>query len=93
MPGQKSGVGRPHGRIGPADATAVREAVEKVDSVVDIMRRDEIVLDEDVERMIQARIDARKERNFAEADRLRDELQSLGIILEDTPGGTRWRRK
>jgi cysteinyl-tRNA synthetase len=81
------------GMIGPADARVIREAVEKVDDVLDVVRREAVVLDEEIERMIQARIDARKARNFAEADRLRDGLQAMGIILEDTAGGTRWRRK
>lgn len=82
-----------HGTITPSDARLIREAVEKIDDVLDVVRREEVVLDKEVERLIQARIDARKERNFAEADRIRDELQSMGIILEDTAGGTRWRRK
>ena len=42
--------------------------------------------------MIQQRLDARAEKNWAEADRLRDELQSQGIVLEDGAGGTTWRR-
>ena len=45
------------------------------------------------EAMIQARVDARKRRDFKESDRLRDELLAAGIILEDTAAGTRWRRK
>ncbi|MET0072096.1 MAG: cysteine--tRNA ligase [Candidatus Thiodiazotropha sp.] len=48
--------------------------------------------DEAIEAMIQARIDARTEKNWAEADRIRDELQAAGIILEDGPQGTTWRR-
>jgi cysteinyl-tRNA synthetase len=42
--------------------------------------------------MIQARIDARAEKNWGEADRIRDDLQAAGIILEDGPQGTTWRR-
>jgi len=41
---------------------------------------------------IEARIAAKKEKNFAEADRIRKELASAGILLEDTPQGTSWRR-
>lgn len=47
---------------------------------------------EDIEQMIQARNDARKARDFAEADRLRDELADKGIILDDSREGTTWRR-
>lgn len=47
---------------------------------------------EQIEAMIQARADARKTKNFAEADRIRDELQEKGIILDDSREGTSWRR-
>ena len=47
---------------------------------------------EDIEAMIQARADARKAKNFAEADRIRDELADKGIILDDSREGTTWRR-
>lgn len=46
----------------------------------------------DVDAMIVARIEAKKAKNFAEADRIRKELAEAGIILEDTPQGTAWRR-
>ena len=42
--------------------------------------------------MIQRRLLARKAKNFAEADRIRDELKSQGVVLEDTAGGTTWKR-
>lgn len=50
------------------------------------------LLDADVEALIQARIDARKAKDFAKSDAIRDELKEKGIVLEDTPQGTRWRR-
>jgi len=50
--------------------------------------------DANIDALIARRIDARKRRDFAEADRVRDELVSAGVILEDAPGGiTKWRRK
>jgi cysteinyl-tRNA synthetase len=47
----------------------------------------------DIEARIVARIEAKKNRDFAEADRIRDELKAEGILLEDGPGGTTWRRE
>jgi cysteinyl-tRNA synthetase len=49
--------------------------------------------DADVERLVEARIAARKARDFAESDRIRDLLASAGVIVEDKPGGkSTWRR-
>jgi cysteinyl-tRNA synthetase len=45
---------------------------------------------EEIERLIDARIAARRERNFAEADRIRDELLAAGIVLKDGAAGTSW---
>ncbi|WP_044746998.1 cysteine--tRNA ligase [Bacillus alveayuensis] len=50
------------------------------------------LLDEEIEELIKKRNQARKERNFALADQIRDQLKEMNIILEDTPQGTRWKR-
>ncbi len=50
------------------------------------------LLDEEIESLIKERQDARKARNFARADEIRDELLEKGIILEDTREGVRWKR-
>jgi cysteinyl-tRNA synthetase len=47
---------------------------------------------EEIDAKVSARVTAKKAKNFAEADRIRDELKAAGIILEDGPGGTTWRR-
>ena len=46
----------------------------------------------EIETLIQARVDARAAKNFAEADRIRDDLAARGIALEDSSSGTKWRR-
>ncbi|HLJ73074.1 MAG TPA: DALR domain-containing protein, partial [Thermoanaerobaculia bacterium] len=81
------------GRITPNDAEGIRTALMRIDPVLDIFPRRDDALDQSVEKLIDARNAARRARNFAESDRIRDELLSKGILLEDTPGGTRWRRK
>jgi cysteinyl-tRNA synthetase len=48
--------------------------------------------EEQIEQKIARRAAARRERNYAEADRIRAELAEVGVLLEDTPQGTTWRR-
>ena len=48
--------------------------------------------DVEVEALIRQRADAKKARNFAEADRIRDELKARGVEITDVPGGARWKR-
>ena len=48
--------------------------------------------DKAVEEMILARRDAKKAKNFAEADRIRDELKAMGIEVVDIPNGAKWKR-
>ncbi|MCM3762404.1 cysteine--tRNA ligase [Alkalihalobacillus oceani] len=50
------------------------------------------LLDDEIEALIEQRNEARKQRNFALADQIRDELKEQGIILEDTAQGVRWKR-
>ena len=52
----------------------------------------EEILDAEIEEMIQARQQARKEKNFAKADEIRDALLAKGIVLEDTREGVKWKR-
>lgn len=49
-------------------------------------------IDDEVKTLIENREQARKKKDFTEADRIRDELKQMGIILEDTPDGVRWRK-
>jgi cysteinyl-tRNA synthetase len=70
--------------------------LNRFDSIFDVLRpstQQVSLSDAEVEARIAARTQAKKARNFAEADRLRDELLAEGIILEDTKDGVRWKRK
>jgi cysteinyl-tRNA synthetase len=87
------------GELGAADAAPVRETFERFDRVLGVLalrrREDERppVPVEEIEAQIEARRAARLARNFAEADRIRKDLDARGIILEDTGSTTRWKRK
>ncbi|MBP3435114.1 MAG: cysteine--tRNA ligase [Clostridia bacterium] len=48
--------------------------------------------DGEIEALIEARTKARAEKNWAESDRIRDELKAMGIVVEDTPQGAKWHR-
>jgi cysteinyl-tRNA synthetase len=87
------------GELGAADAPAIRATFAQFDQVLGVLAlrkaEDEHppVPVEEIERLIAARRDARLARNFAEADRIRKDLESRGIILEDTGSVTRWKKK
>jgi len=70
--------------------------VQRCDSVFDVLTptsESGQVGDAEVESLVRARDEAKKARNFALADQIRQQLQEQGIILEDTKSGTRWKRK
>ncbi|PJZ78981.1 cysteine--tRNA ligase [Leptospira neocaledonica] len=67
-------------------------AIDSILGVLSFERKVE-VLDSEIDELVRQRQEARKNKNFAEADRLRDKLNELGIILEDTKEGLRWKRK
>ncbi|MEG6566671.1 cysteine--tRNA ligase [Thermoanaerobacterium saccharolyticum] len=61
-------------------------------SVLGITYKKKDLLDDEIKELIEKRQEARKAKNWAEADRIRDELKKQGIVLEDTPNGVRWKR-
>ena len=58
-----------------------------------LYKKDEDSLDDKVEELIKLRTEARAQKNWAEADRIRDELKAMGIILKDTPQGVTWSKE
>jgi cysteinyl-tRNA synthetase len=87
------------GELHGEDVVAVRATFDGFDRVLGVLslRRAEDerppVPVEEIDQLIQARRAARAARNFAEADRIRKDLDARGILLEDTAAGTRWKRK
>jgi cysteinyl-tRNA synthetase len=87
------------GEIGTDDVPVIAAAFDEFDRVLGVigLRRAEEaqppVPVEEIERLIEERQAARRRRDFAAADRVRDDLAARGVLLEDNPAGTRWKRK
>ncbi|HVG18103.1 MAG TPA: cysteine--tRNA ligase [Blastocatellia bacterium] len=82
------------GEFGADDREAALELLARIDSVLGVLGEDEDeMLEPEIEMMIEERNTARRNRDFARADQIRSDLVGRGIILEDTPQGTKWKRK
>jgi cysteinyl-tRNA synthetase len=82
------------GEFGRDDRLCVLALLSRVDSVFGVLGEEQTeMLEPEVEVMIEERNTARRNRDFARADQIRSELAERGIILEDTPQGTKWKRK
>lgn len=66
--------------------------LKELGSILGILQKGQASLDDEIEELINQRQEARKNKNFALADEIRDKLKEQGIILEDTPSGVKWRR-
>jgi len=75
------------------DVQVIFGYLNRIDSVLNVLEEPENQLTIEEQTLIDTRQQARKDRNWAEADRIRDELLNRGIILEDTTQGTTWKRK
>lgn len=77
-----------------ADLAAALETFGEMNAVLRLVpEAEEEVPGEEIDRLIEERAEARKAKNWARADEIRDQLSNMGIVLEDTPQGMRWRRK
>lgn len=82
------------GAIKAEDKALLLAAVDRFDSVFGIFgEAKKEMLDSEIQALIDERQAARKAKNFARSDEIRDQLTGMGIILEDTKDGMRWRRK
>jgi len=80
------------GSLDAGGAAAALAALQSADRVLGVLPARAEVLPAEIEAQIEARNEARKRRDFAEADRIRGALAASGIVLEDGPKGTRWKR-
>ncbi len=81
------------GTSGRAFVQAVKDEIVMLSDICGlIVDKKEEILDAQIEELIQERQEARKARNFARADEIRDTLAAQGIILEDTREGVKWKR-
>lgn len=80
-------------KLSKADIKCALDTVNELCSVLGIKTEEETVtLDEKVEALISERTNARKEKNYKRADEIRDELKAMGIVLEDTQSGVKWKK-
>lgn len=75
----------------------VREAYQEMAAIIGIFEQEDNAKDDDLtdklmELIVSIRQDARQEKNWAIADKIRDELKEIGIVIEDTPHGARWKK-
>ena len=82
------------GTVREQNQREILSAIDRFDSVLAVFgeSKDEM-LDDEIQRLIDERQNARHRRDFARADEIRDELADRGIILEDTKDGVRWKRR
>ncbi|GAA6112859.1 MAG: cysteine--tRNA ligase [Apilactobacillus sp.] len=79
--------------VGAGTVKLIIDKLVKMSSVFGVILKEEKLDDSEVEGLIEERNQARKNKDFARSDEIRDQLKELGIILEDTAQGTRFRRE
>lgn len=79
--------------VNRAELEAMLALFEEMNAVLRVYTEEQDELHADIEKLIQERAEARKAKDWARSDEIRDELADMGIVIEDTPQGVRWRRK
>lgn len=81
------------GKVAYEDGRIVLDTMDRFDRVLGVLRRESGTLDAHVEALIAEREVARREKNWPRSDEIRQTLSAMGIVLEDTPDGTKWKRR
>ena len=71
-------------------ANVILKAMVDLTSILGVKLDDQKDLSDEIQKMVDERDQARADKDFATSDKLRDQLKDMGVILEDTPQGTRW---
>ena len=81
--------------VSKKEAKETVELIMKIDKVLAVIGEVEVeeVLSSDVDALVQKREAARKVKNWKEADQIRAQLKTMGIVLEDTASGVRWHKQ
>lgn len=80
------------GKLSKKDVGSVIQLLKKIDAVLGVIFFEEELLPEDIDDLIKQREQARADKNFELADKIRDDLKEKNIILDDTPQGTVWKK-
>jgi cysteinyl-tRNA synthetase len=75
------------------DRAAVLRTMGRMNEVLNLWELPNRALDEQIQRLIDERNQARRNRNFALADQIRDQLFEMGYLIEDTKEGVRWKKR
>jgi len=84
------------GEFRAGNAVSARDVLARFDRVFDVLEprlEASAISDSEIQALVDERTQARRARNFARADQIRQELLEKGVILEDTKDGVRWKRK
>ncbi len=81
------------GRLGASDAQLVLKLLERFNQVLGFLQFEKEAIPQDLQEALTKRLEARREKNWALADSLRDQIYSRGYTIEDTPAGARLKKK